>query len=811
MDTILIGISALICLSLLALYRASFWVWSIFIATGMVMLSLSWHWGWLVGGGLLLVLNIPQIRQYLISAPILKIVQRKLPPISKTEEEALSAGTVCWDAELFSGKPNWDHLLQQPKSTLRPEEIEFINGPVEELCHRLNDWQITSRDHDLSAEVWAFIKDNGFFGMIIPKVYGGLGFSASAHSAVVMKVASRSITAAVTIMVPNSLGPAELLLHYGTKDQKGFYLPRLAKGIEIPCFALTSADAGSDAASMPDRGEVCYQHWQGKRRLGIRLNWEKRYITLGPVATLLGLAFKLEDPEHLLAGQQELGITCALIPTNTPGITIGNRHAPLDQCFQNGPNRGVNVFIPMEWVIGGVDEVGHGWSMLMQSLAAGRGISLPALSCGAAKLSAMSVGAYSRVREQFGLPIGRFEGVSEALARIGGESYAMDAVRQLTCQFLDRGEQPSVVTAIVKYHLTERMRRVVNDGMDILAGKGICLGPQNYLGRLYQAIPVSITVEGANILTRNLMIFGQGALRCHPWLRQEMQACTEPNHQKALMSFDAALCGHLKDILSHWIRAPLLMLTPLWRRGEKGSYIPQLNRLSAALALCSEMALIILGGTLKRHEHHSARLGDILSQLFIASAVIKHFNDNGRDKDELPLMQWALDDALYRGGDALEQFIRHFPSRPLSLLLKVLLIPFGNPWKTPHDRLLTKVSALLMRPSTVRQRLVAGIYLPTKSGEPLADLENAFQVSEQLEPIRTKVKKSLHQSPISVVSWLAKLQEAYRRGVINEKEMGQLRELDHLRQKVIKVDDFPTEYWQAEQLGGYDHGQQRHA
>ena len=811
METILLGISVFIFISALALNRAPFWVWSIFVGAGTVMLSLFWHWGWLVGGGLLLAFNIPQIRQNLLSASILKMMQRKLPPISKTEEEALAAGSVCWDAELFSGKPNWDHLLQQPKSTLKPEEIEFINGPVDELCRRLNDWQITNQDHDLSPEVWSFIKDNGFFGMIIPKSYGGLGFSTSAHSAVIMKVASRSITAAVTIMVPNSLGPAELLLHYGTKDQKSFYLPRLAKGIEIPCFALTSADAGSDAASMPDRGEVCYQHWQGERRLGIRLNWAKRYITLGPVATLLGLAFRLDDPQHFIGGKQELGITCALIPTNTPGITIGSRHAPLDQCFQNGPNRGVNVFIPIEWVIGGVEQVGHGWSMLMQSLAAGRGISLPALSCGAAKLSAMSVGAYSRVREQFGLPIGRFEGVSEALARIGGESYAMDAVRQLTCQFLDRGEQPSVVTAIAKYHMTERMRRVVNDGMDILAGKGISLGPKNYLGRLYQAIPVSITVEGANILTRNLMIFGQGALRCHPWLRQEMQACAEPNHQKALKSFDTAFSGHLKDHLSHWIRAPLLMLTPLGQKGEKGSYIPQLNRLSAALALCSEVALITLGGGLKRHEHLSARLGDILSQLYIASAVIKHFNDNGRDEDERPLMQWAVDDALYRGGEALEQFIRHLPSRSWALPLRVLLIPFGNPWETPHDRLLKKVSALLLKPSSVRQRLISGIYLPTKGGEPLADLERALQRTVQLAPISKKVKKSLHQRPISLLGWLEKLHEVYRRGVITEKELAQLKELDSLRQRVIRVDDFPADYWQSEPLGGYAHGQQKHA
>ncbi len=465
---------------------------------------------------LCVVILVPPVRRALISNHLLKVFRKILPQVSQTEQEALDAGTVWWEGDLFSGRPNWNKLLTYPKPKLTAEEKAFLAGPVEELCAMLDEWRITRELHDLPPDVWQFIKDNGFFGMIIPKQYGGRGFSALAHSEVVMKISSRSGTAAVSVMVPNSLGPSELLLQYGTEEQKNHYLPRLAKGLEIPCFALTGPEAGSDAGSIPDSGVVCYGEFNGDQQvLGMRVTWEKRYITLGPVATLLGLAFRLHDPDGLLGSKEDLGITLALIPTNTPGINIGRRHFPLDAAFQNGPNSGKDVFVPMDWVIGGREGVGCGWRMLMNCLAAGRSISLPATSTGGAKLAARTCGAYGRVRVQFKMPIGRFEGVEEALARIGGNTYMMDAARVMTAGAVDMGEKPSVISAIVKYHLTERGRQAINDAMDVHGGKGICMGPSNYLGRNYQHIPVSITVEGANILTRNMIIFGQGAIRCH--------------------------------------------------------------------------------------------------------------------------------------------------------------------------------------------------------------------------------------------------------------------------------------------------------
>lgn len=483
------------------------------------------------------VLLVPSLRRALVSNPVLKIFRNILPQVSQTEQEALDAGTVWWDGDLFSGKPDWNKLLAYPKPQLTTEERNFLAGPVEQLCEMLDEWKITRELHDLPPEVWQFIKQNGFFGMIIPRQYGGHGFSALAHSEVVMKIGSRSGTAAVTVMVPNSLGPAELLLHYGTEEQKNHYLPRLAKGLEVPCFALTGPSAGSDAGSIPDSGTVCQGEFNGRQDvLGMRVTWEKRYITLGPVATLLGLAFKLYDPDGLLGTKKDLGITLALIPTNTPGVNIGRRHFPLDAAFQNGPNSGQDVFIPMEWVIGGLGGVGIGWRMLMNCLAAGRSISLPATATGAAKLAALTSGAYGRVRTQFGMPIGRFEGVEEALARIGGNTYMMDAARVMTAGAVDLGEKPSVISAIVKYHLTERSRQTINDAMDVHGGKGICMGPSNYLARTYQQTPVSITVEGANILTRSMMIFGQGAIRCHPYVLKEIHAANDSDLGRASLS-----------------------------------------------------------------------------------------------------------------------------------------------------------------------------------------------------------------------------------------------------------------------------------
>src|SRR5919204_2963488 len=500
------------------------------------------------------VLNVPWLRRLAFTDHVLAIYRRILPDMSQTEKEAIDAGTVWWDADLFSGKPDWNKLLAVRAPRLSPDEQAFLDGPVEELCAMCDDWQITHELQDLPPHVWQYIKDQGFLGMIIPKKYGGLGFSALAHSAVGMKLATRSSAAAISVMVPNSLGPAELPLHYGTDEQKDHYLPRLAKGLEIPCFALTSPEAGSDAASIPDFGVVCKGVWQGREVLGMRVTWDKRYITLGPVATLLGLAFRLYDPDHLLGGKEDLGITCALVPTNTPGVNIGRRHLPLNAVFQNGPTSGKDVFMPLDWIIGGPEYAGKGWMMLMGCLAAGRAISLPTSSVGGVKALTRFTGAYARVRAQFKTPIGKLEGVEEALGRIAAHCYMMDATRIMTAGAVDLGEKPAVLSAIAKYHMTERARTAVNDAMDIHGGKGICLGPNNWIGRGYQMTPIAITVEGANILTRTLIIFGQGAIRAHPYVLREMRAAKEMTGVEASREFDDAFTSHIGHVLRNGVR-----------------------------------------------------------------------------------------------------------------------------------------------------------------------------------------------------------------------------------------------------------------
>ncbi|HFE36878.1 MAG TPA: acyl-CoA dehydrogenase, partial [Gammaproteobacteria bacterium] len=552
----------------LAYRRAKASVWTVSFGVYLAILSVFYEVGlclttlWSLFAIYAVIVNVPVVRRMLITNHILRLFKKILPPMSSTEKEALDAGTVWWDGDLFSGKPDWQKLLKHDTAKLSAEEQAFIDGPVNELCALIDDWKISQDLNDLPPEVWQFIKENRFFGMIIPKKYGGLAFSALAHSAVVMKISTRSVAAAVSVMVPNSLGPAELLLRYGTEKQKDHYLPRLANGREIPCFALTSPEAGSDASSIPDYGIVCKGDFADQTNvLGIRISWNKRYITLGPVATVLGLAFQLEDPDGLIGDTKNLGITCALIPTDHPGVNIGRRHHPLSIGFQNGPNSGDDVFIPMDWVIGGVEQAGHGWRMLMNCLAAGRSISLPALSVGGAKFTCHAIGAYARIRKQFKMPIGRFEGVEEPLARMAGYAYMMDAARTLTASALDHGESPSVLSAVLKYQLTERMRRSVNDAMDVQGGSGICLGPNNILGKLYHAIPISITVEGANILTRSLIVFGQGAIRCHPYVLQEMHAATETDKRKAAIQFDEAFSGHVLFALSNFTRSLVMGLT----------------------------------------------------------------------------------------------------------------------------------------------------------------------------------------------------------------------------------------------------------
>ncbi|MGH8756686.1 MAG: acyl-CoA dehydrogenase [Burkholderiales bacterium] len=747
-----------------------------------------------------LALNLPSVRSMLISEPLLHWFKKVLPQVSQTEREALDAGTVWWDGDLFSGKPDWRKLLAVPKPQLTPEEQAFLDGPVEQLCAMLDEWRITHELYDLPPEVWQFIKDQGFLGMIIPKQYGGKGFSALAHSAVVTKLASRSGTATVSVMVPNSLGPAELLLHYGTEEQKSHYLPRLARGQEIPCFALTGPEAGSDAGSIPDYGVVCRGEFQGGQDvLGMRVTWEKRYITLGPVATLLGLAFKLYDPDRLLGGNEEVGITLALIPTNTPGVNIGRRHFPLNAAFQNGPNSGKDVFIPMDWVIGGVERVGHGWRMLMNCLAAGRSISLPASSTGMAKLAARATGAYSRVRVQFKTPIGKFEGVEEALARIGGNTYMMDAARVMTAGAVDLGEKPSVISAIVKYHLTERGRQVINDAMDVHGGKGICMGPGNYLARAYQQIPVGITVEGANILTRSMIIFGQGAIRCHPYVLQEIAAANNAETEKALREFDAALFGHIRFTLSNAARALFLGLTGARLTGVPGApdtarYYRQLARLSSAFALLADAAMLVLGGALKRKEKLSARLGDVLSLLYLSSAVLKRYEDEGRQRADLPLLHWSLQDALWRMQGALDGILENFPARGMAWLLRWIVFPLGKTFSPPSDELGQQVSSLLLAPSATRDRLTAGIYVPVNEADPVGRLDIALQSALAAEAIEAKIRSAVKAGRIKGKTTEETTAEALQQGIISAAEMELLAKAQALRREVIMVDDFPPDF-----------------
>jgi len=727
-------------------------------------------------------LILPSWRQNLLTGPLAEVFHKALPPLSATEREALASGSVWWDAELFTGKPDWSKLLDIPAAQLSDSEQAFLDGPVEQLCDQLNDWQINHREHDLSPAVWAFIKQQGFFGLIIPEQYGGKGFSPRAHSDIILKIASRSVTAAVTVMVPNSLGPAELLLHYGTEQQKDYYLPRLVSGEDVPCFALTGPEAGSDASHIPDKGIVCHRMFEGKTTLGIEITWEKRYITLGPVATLLGLAFHLYDPDHLIGDKEDIGITLALIPTNTAGVRIGRRHWPMGTAFQNGPNWGKDVFIPMDWVIGGQDYVGRGWQMLMESLAAGRSISLPALSTGAAKLCCRITGAYARVREQFHQPIGRFEGIADLLGQMAGQSYMVDAVRRTTADAVGRGERPAVLSAIAKYHLTEAMRRIVNDAMDIHGGKTICLGPHNPLANVYQTIPISITVEGANILTRNLIIFGQGAFRAHPFILREMTALQADNAAQRTTQFDAVLCQHLQQFSANLGRSLLLGLSlgyfsqaPV---GKLQRHYQRLNHLSASLAVATDVCLALFGGSLKRRESLSARLGDMLSQLYMASCTLQRYHHDPSQQDTA-LADWATRSAIYQAQQALITLCDNLPNRFTGWLLKRLTLPMGARYKAPSDALTHQLAEQLQQPGGMRDQLTDGIYLPTDDEHYIAQLEQAFELCISATPLERK----LQHSGMS-------LEQALNESLISDDDFELIRSARQARRQVIEVDHF---------------------
>ncbi|CAN7246371.1 acyl-CoA dehydrogenase [Caballeronia sp. LjRoot29] len=759
-----------------------------------------------------LVLAIKPLRRALLTKSIFDLFRKILPEMSPTERDAIEAGTVWWDASLFSGRPEWDTLLALGAPVLTAEERAFIDTECTQLCDLANDWETTAVWQDLSPQTWQFIKSKGFLGMIIPKQYGGKQFSAYAHSQVIMKLATRCSAAAVSVMVPNSLGPAELLMHYGTDAQKNYYLPRLARGDEIPCFALTSPYAGSDAAAIPDVGIVCKGLHDGRETLGFRVTWEKRYITLGPIATVLGLAFRALDPDHLLGASDEAGITCALIPTNHPGVNIGRRHWPLNAVFQNGPNWGNDVFIPLDWVIGGREQVGNGWRMLMECLAAGRAISLPSSNVGMAKLAVRGTGAYSAVRRQFRTAIGKFEGIQEALGRMGGNLYVMDAARRLSAQGVDLGEKPSVISAIAKYHITERARKVINDGMDVVAGKGICMGPSNFLARAYQQVPISITVEGANILTRCLIIFGQGAIRCHPYVLKEMTATRNADRAQGLRDFDNAFFSHANFTASNAVRSFVFALggsalipKPPRADARLVPYYRAATRLATAFALLADVSMFVLGGELKRRERLSARLGDILSQLYLISATLKRFEDDGRPEADLPLVRWGVEDALHQAQTAFEGVLVNYPKPLAAGFVRVLAFPFGMPHRVPGDRLGTAIAELMTTPSDARERLIADSYAPPVHIDPLGYGELMFALSPRYAEIEHKLRDAVKAKKIPPMpqnlpdldAWAATCE---MQGLIDASERQVLSEYARYGVEVVKVDDFGADFGMLDAL-----------
>ena len=779
------------------------------VATGVAVLSYSiytfagngwWLWMLLLWVALAVMVapNLIDLRREKITKPLLDIYRKMLPSMSATEREALEAGNVWWDGELFSGMPEWDRLMSFPAPELSDEEQAFLDGPCEELCEMLDDWKICHELADMPREVWDYIIEKRFFAMIIPKQYGGLEFSAFANAMVIAKLASRSPTASSTIGVPNSLGPAELLLHYGTEEQKNHYLPGLAAGTEIPCFALTSAEAGSDAASLIDSGIVCKGKWGGKNIIGIRLNWNKRYITLAPVATVLGLAFKLYDPDHLIGDKEDYGITAALVPTDTPGVTVGRRHYPLTIAFLNGPTTGEDVFVPLDFIIGGQEMAGKGWKMLVELLSVGRAITLPSTGAGGGQAASYASGAYAKIRKQFNTSIANFEGVGEALARIAGRTYIMNAAVSVTAGAIDQGEKPAVPSAILKYHCTELGRKVANDTMDIHGGKAISMGPKNYIGRGFMATPIAITVEGANILTRSLIIYGQGAIRCHPFVLPEMQAAGDEDVDRGLVDFDRALFGHIGYAISNLARSFFLALThakfsrvPLNTPTRR--YYQNINRYSAAFALASDFAMLTLGGDLKKRELLSARLGDVLSSMYLASTVLKHFENQGRRATDLPLVEWSVRTLMYEAQEALHAFLRNFPNRWVATFLRIFIFPRGRTYSAPSDELGHKVVELMTRSGEARERLSQQAYTTLEPGNPLGQLQEALELSEKFAPMERRLRQAQKEGLIQSGSFGSQIDEAKHAGVIGKAEAAALHEYHDKVTALLAVDDFAPE------------------
>lgn len=787
----------------LAYVRAPILIWTVIIAAVLLLTSifgkvpllfllLSWLF-FLIAAA---YANLKSLRQRYITKPLVLKLHKHMPAISQTEREAIESGNVWWEKELFCGRPNWKTLFAYPAPKLSAEEQQFLDNQVETLCDMLDDWKIVYENSDLPKEVWSYLKQERFFGMVIPKEYGGLGFSALAHSSIVIKIATRSLSAAVNIMVPNSLGPAELLLHYGTPEQKNYYLPRLARGEDIPCFALTAPEAGSDAGSITDKGIVCRGQYQGKEVLGIRLTWDKRYITLAPVATVLGLAIRLFDPDHLLGQKEEVGITLCLVPTSHPGVEIGHRHLPMHLAFMNGPTRGQDVFIPIDWIIGGVTQAGLGWRMLMECLSIGRSISLPALSAATGKLTYRLTGAYARVRRQFNLPIGYFEGVEEALGNIAGLTYLLEACRLLTVGAIDLGVKPAVASAITKYHMVEMSRTALSHAMDVHGGHGIQAGPNNLLTHPYFGVPVSVTVEGANILTRNLIIFGQGAIRCHPYILQEVNLFAAEETEDNLKQLDKLLLSHVGYATSNFVRTFWCGLTnarfvfsPV--RGPTAKLYRQISRMSSALALLSDICMLILGGNLKRKERISARLGDILSQLYLATAVLKYFRDHNQPESDLPSVIWSVETCLYHIQVACNELRDNFPIKWLGKLLHAVIFPWGPAYRKPTDKLHHQIVTSMMTPSDFRDRLTAGIYRGNKKNDPLCQIEEAFLKAPKMDALWKKYQNALRTGTVSrSMDMQDQIQAAVANRVMTVEEGEAFQQYYALYKEVIKVDEF---------------------
>lgn len=783
--------AAAILVAILVLgYRgAGLWSWIAVAAVALAGLAAP-LWTWLTLGAAAILFGVEPIRRTLLSANIVRLFKAMdfLPVISETEQTAIEAGNIWVDGELFSGKPDFKRILNEPYPELTAEEKAFIEGPVEKVCQMTSNWEV-HQHRELPEKTWDFLKQERFFGLIIPQKYGGLEFSALAHSAIIAKLSSRCGPLAITVMVPNSLGPAELLLHYGTEEQKDRYLPKLATGEDIPCFALTEPGAGSDAGAMTSRG-VVFKNDQGE--LFLRLNWKKRYITLAGISTILGLAFKLNDPENLLGKGTSPGITCALIPSQTPGVVLGDRHDPMGLPFWNCPTEGHDVVVPIDAIIGGAEQAGNGWRMLMESLAVGRGISLPASGTGGVRYLARVVGAYATVRKQFGLSIGKFEGIEEPLARIGGWAYLLEAARKYTCGGLDSGQKPPVITAIAKYNFTELLRKAANDGMDILGGAGISRGPRNLLAAGYMAVPINITVEGANILTRTLMVFGQGAIRCHPYAFKEIHALMAND----IAGFDKAFWPHVGHIVRNMFRALLLSLTRGHLAGSPVSgptarYYRKLSWTSASFAFLADVAMGRFGGNLKRMEKLTGRFADIFSWMYLASATLRRFEAEGRRKEDLPLVEYALNYALSEIQSAFDGLYQNlgFPWRgPISFWSR--LNPISQ---KPSDKTGHAVARILQTPGEQRERLTAGTYIPGDIEEAVGRIENAFHLVTKADPIARKVLQAVRAGKISRARMDLMVGDAVQAGVISQTEAQLLARAEEARTDAIQVDSFTQE------------------